>query len=200
MTLLTICNNLAQNVGLERTEAVLTSAKREWAEAAVMANAAGEELARRVDFGALFTTATLTGDGTDKLFDLGADFSRLIPGIAVTFATSTVRPLSQPEWASLVAIEGIPRVFKLEGNKLRLWPYLATGLSVVIRYQSKNWCSNGSAEWSADDNTALVDEDLFTKGLIVRWRRQKGMPFEDYEAEYEAALSDIANFDSRSRM
>lgn len=200
MTLMTIANNLAENVGIENTTAVMTSSRREWAEAVTMANAAGDELARRVDFGALFTTDTLTGDGTDKQFDLGAGFSRLIPGIAVTYATSTVRPLSQPEWASLDPVEGIPRVFVLEGNKLRLWPYLATGQVVKIRYQSRNWCSNGTAAWNADDDTALIDEDLLTKCLIVRWRRQKGMPFEDYEAEYEAALSDIARFDDRSRI
>ena len=200
MTLVTIANNLAENVGLENTTAVMTSAKREWAEAVTMANAAGEELARRVDFGALFRMTTLTGDGTDKEFDLGASFSRLIPGIAVTYGIKTVRPLSQPEWASLVAVEGTPRVFKLEGNKLRVWPYLAAGESILARYQSKNWCSNGTALWNADDDTALIDEDLLTKCLIVRWRRQKGMPFEDYEAEYEAALSDFARFDDRSRI
>lgn len=200
MTLLTIANKLAENVGLEVTANVITSSKREWMEAVTMANAAGDELARRVDFGALFSTVTLTGDGTDKEFNLGDGFSRLIPGIAVTYATSTVRPMTQAEWASLVAVEGIPRVFKLEGNKLRLWPFLASGQSVVARYQTRNWCSNGTAEWNADDETALVDEDMLTKCLIVRWRRQKGMPFEDYEAEYEAALSDIARFDDRSRL
>lgn len=200
MTLLTIANNLAENVGLETTESVITSPKREWAEAIVMANAAGEELSRRVDFGALFRMTTLTGDGTDKEFDLGTSFSRLIPGIAVTFGIKVVRPLSQPEWASLVAVQGTPRHFKLEGNKLRLWPYLATGESIVARYQSKNWCDNGTALWNADDDAALIDEEILTKCLIVRWRRQKGMPFEDYEAEYEAALSDIAGFDDRSRI
>jgi hypothetical protein len=200
MTLLTIANNLAENVGLEVTTAVITSSKREWAEAVTMANAAGEELARRVDFGALFTTATLTGDGTDKQFDLGSGFSRLIPGIAVTYGTSTVRPLTQAESASLVPVAGSPRYFVLEGNQLRLWPYLATGQSVVVRYQSKNWCDNGTAAWNADGDASLIDEDLMTKCLIVRWRRQKGMPFEDYEAEYEAALSDIARFDDRSRL
>jgi hypothetical protein len=200
MTLLTICNNLAENVGLAVTEAVMTSPKREWAEAVVMANAAGDELARRVDFGALFRMSTLTGDGTDKEFDLGTSFSRLIQGIAVTTGIKPVRPLTQPEWASLVAVQGTPRYFKLDGNKLRVWPYLAIGETVVIRYQSKNWCGNGTALWNADSDTALVDEGILTKCLIVRWRRQKGMDYSDYEAEYEAALSDVARFDDRSRL
>lgn len=200
MSLLTICNRLAENVGLETTAQVMTSPKREWAEAVVMANAAGVELAQRVDFGALFNTQTLTGDGTDKLFDLGAAFSRIIPGIGVTANGATVRPLTQAEWASLVAVEGVPRYFMLEGQSLRLWPYLATGQAAVVRYQSRNWCSNGTPEWNADTDTSLIDENLLTKGLIVRWRRQKGMPVADYQAEYESDLADIARFDDRSRL
>ena len=48
-------------------------------------------------------------------------------------------------------------------------------------------------------DSPLVDEDLFAKALIVRWRRQKGMSFADEEAEYEAALQDFARFNDRSR-
>ena len=51
----------------------------------------------------------------------------------------------------------------------------------------------------ADTDTVLVDEGLFIKGLIVRWRRQKQMDVADYEAEYEAAMSDFARFNDRTR-
>lgn len=200
MSLLTICNKLAQNVGLAATAQVITSPLREWSEAVVMSNAVGVELAQRVDFGALLKTATLTGDGTNKVFDLGPDFSRIISGIGVTSGTATVRPLTQAEWASLTPVEGAPRYFMLEGRNMRLWPYLATGQTAVVRYQSRNWCSNGTADWSADTETSLIDENLMTKGLIVRWRRQKGMPYQDYAAEYESDVSDIARFDDRSRI
>ena len=60
--------------------------------------------------------------------------------------------------------------------------------------------SNGTAAWALDDETSLIDENLFAKGLIVRWRRQKGMEYADHEAEYEAALMDIARFNDRSRV
>ena len=200
MSLITICNRLAANVGIETTSQVMTSSDRTWLEAVAMSNAVGEEITRRADFGALFKTATLTGDGTNKVFDLGPDFSRIISGIGVTSGTATVRPLTHAEWASLTPVEGGPRYFLLEGAKLRLWPYLATGEAVTVRYQSKNWCSNGTAACVADTDTALVNEDLMTKGLIARWRRQKGMPYADYAAEYESDLADFAAFDDRSRI
>lgn len=200
MTLLTICNQLAENVGLATTQQVISSPKREWAEAVVMSNAVGDELARRVDFGALRRSQSLAADGTDKVYDLGADFSRIIPGIGVTYGQGIIRPLTQAEWASLEPVEGSPRYFLLEGRMLRLWPYLPNAMAASVRYQSRNWCSNGSAAWTSDIETSLIDENLMAKGLIVRWRRQKGMPFEDYEAEFEADLADIARFDDRSRI
>ena len=200
MSLITICNRLAANVGIETTSQVMTSSDRTWLEAVAMSNAVGEEITRRADFGALFKTATLTGDGTDQTFDLGTGFSRIIAGIGVIYNGATVRPLTHAEWASLDAVEGSPRYFLLEGAKLRLWPYLATGEAVTVRYQSKNWCSNGTAAWGGDTDTALVNEDLMTKGLIARWRRQKGMPYADYAAEYDSDLADFAAFDDRSRI
>lgn len=199
MSLLTICTELANNVGLEVPSQVISSPKREWSEAVSMANAVGDELARRGDFGALREVQSVVGAG-DVEFDLGSGFSRIIPGIGVTYGQGIVRPLTQAEWASLEAVEGSPRYFLLEGRMLRLWPYLPTGNVTSVRYQSKYWCSNGTDAWVADTDTSLIDEELFAKGLIVRWRRQKGMPFEDYEAEYEQALADIARFDDRSRI
>lgn len=200
MSLLTICEKLAQNVGLEVPQVVMTSPKREWKEAVAFSNTVGEELARRVDFGALRRSANLIASVGDEVFDLGPDFSRIIPGIGVTYGPGIIRPLTQGEWASLAPVPGAPRYFLLEGRNLTLWPYLGNGEGVLVRYQSKYWCSNGTAAWNADTDTSLIDESLMIKGLIVRWRRQKGMPADDYEAEYEAALSDIAGFDDRSRL
>ena len=200
MTLLTLANNLARNVGLEETDQVFGSPRREMAEVIEFSNLAGEELARRVDFGALHEAQTITGDGSNSATDLGAYFSRISSGIAVTFSTTTVRPLTRAEWGSLVPVVGSPRYFLLEGRNITLWPYLDDGEVATVQTQSKAWCSNGTDAWRADFETSLIDEDLMLKGLIVRWRRQKGMDFADYEAEYEADLADIARFDDRSRL
>jgi len=71
---------------------------------------------------------------------------------------------------------------------------------VTVYYQSDAWCSNGTSTFITDTDSAVVPEDLVTKAAIVRWRRQKGMAYEDYEAEYTAALADYADFNNGSRM
>lgn len=200
MTLLTIANSLARNVGLEETDQVFGSSFREWSEVIDYSNLVGEELSRRVDFGALQQTFDLTGDGTNQTYYLGPYFSRLGAGIAMTFAGSIVRPLTRAEWPSLTPETGVPRYFLLEGDKVTLWPYLTDEAFVTVQMHTKAWCSNSTDKWSADTDSSLIDEELMLKGLIVRWRRQKGMDYADYEAEYEADLADIARFDDRSRI
>ena len=199
MSLLTICQGLAKNVGMAVPTAIITSSAREWVEAAQMANETGEELARRVDWGVLDASTTLTGDGTNKTFALPTGFSRLGVGVCVTASGGIVRPLTRAEWNTLTAAQGAPRYFFLEGSNITLWPYLANAATATVKYQSKNWCSAG-ATFVADTDTSLIDETLFLKALIVRWRRQKGMDYADQEAEFEAALQNFASFDDRSRI
>jgi hypothetical protein len=199
VTLLTIAQGLAQNVGLPTPSSVVGSTMRTWQEALQFVNEAGEELARRVDWGALQANATLTGDGTNKVHALPAGFGRLSRGVAVRVGTSIVRPLSRAEWNTLVPVEGTPRYFLLEGSEITLWPFLANAATATASYQTERWTSAGASAFTADDQTSLIDETLMLKGLIVRWRRQKGMAYQDEEAEYEAALQDFANFDDRSR-
>jgi hypothetical protein len=199
MTLLTIAKGLARNVGMQVPTSVIGSSAREWQEALQFANETGEELARRADWGVLQQSTTLTGDGTNLAHPLPAGFSRLNRGIAVRAGSGIVRPLTRAEWNVLTPVEGTPRYFLLEGDTLTLFPYLANAATVTVQYQTENWTSDGGAEFLDDSETPLFDEALFLKGLIARWRRQKGMPYQDEEAEYEAALQDFSNFDDRSR-
>ena len=200
MTLLSICAALARNVGMADPDVVVTSPQRQWKEALQYANEAGEELARRVDWGQLQESIILTGDGTNKTHALPALFSRFNRGISIMAGTAIVRPLTRAEWSRLSPVAGTPRYFILEGKEVTLWPFLAADATATGQYQSLAWCGNGQAEFTADTDAALIDEGLFAKALIVRWRRQKGMPYADEEAEYEAVLQDLAGFNDRSRI
>lgn len=201
MNIVEIAQAVAKDVGLAVPDVVVSSGLRETVELLEMANATGRELARRVDWGALNNFQTLTGDGTERSFDLGNLFSRITSGIGVRNAEGgIVRPLTRGEWLNLTHVEGVPRYFFLEGSQISFWPYLAVGATATVATQTKAWCSNGDESFTADTDETLLDDDLFIKGLIVRWRRQKGLDYSDYEAEYEAALRDYARFDDRSRL
>lgn len=201
MTLLTIAANIAFDVGIEEPAVVVSSTDREVEELLAFINDAGVELARRVDWGALTTSATVTGDGTTASKTVNAAAMKLTSGVTATNSGGgIVRPLSRPEWNTLTLTEGTPRYFLLEGTSISFFPYLASADTCTVYYQTENWTDAGAASFAADTESPLFPEDILEKATIARWRRQKGMPYQDQEAEYEAALAQYADFDDRSRL
>ena len=162
------------------------------------ANEVGRELSRRFDWSDLYEETTVNGTGADALLSLPSGFSRAGKGVSVSFGGAALRPLTQREWGTLTPTEGTPRYYLLEGNGIKFWPYMSSGAGATVGYISENWC-NGGSEFTSDADTVIFPDELFALGLIVRWRRQKGMDYADFEAEYEAALMDHAKFDRNVR-
>lgn len=195
--ILQIARSLALNVGILAPVSIV-STSRQVQELVQFVNEAAEEMARRVDWGALKKTTSLTGDDTDKAHALPADFSRLAATGAVRSGAAVLRPLTRAEWNTLTPTAGTPRYFLLEGPVMRFWPYLASAASATVSYQSTDFTGTGLG-FANDNDAPVVPADVMLKGLIARWRRQKGMPYQDEEAEYEAALAQAAAFDDGAR-
>lgn len=198
MSLLTVCQALAKNVGLAVPTSIVGNQDRQWVEALQFANETGDEMARRVDWHLLAAEWNLIGLGTLNAFDLPDAFARLHRGGGVMWSGVPLRAISRDEFSIMRSLAGsAPRFFVIEGRRIRFAPPLPVGELVNVRYQSDLWVAGGA--YTDDDAVAVVPEDILTKGLIVRWRRQKGMPYADEEAEYEAALAQAAEFQSGAR-
>ena len=200
MTLLTIAKSAAINVGAAVPVSVLAGSSADNIKLIEYSQETAIELARRVDWSALRTVTTITGTGSNDDFDLPAGFARLTSGLSVTVGGVPIRGgVSQDEWRSLTPIVGTPRYYRLSGDAISFYPYPTDGLEISLSWQTKNWCSSGGEIWADDSDTALVPEDLIVKGTIWRWKRQMGANFQDYLAEFESALSELAKSDDGVR-
>ncbi len=202
MTLLSMVTTASHNVGADFVGQVVGSADETSIEWLDFANRLGQELARRVEWGELTKATTLAGSAAS--FTMPADFERFISGIAITRQDRTpIRPLTQAEWRGLdTSLTGDPRYFLLQGSEVSLYPLQPATDACTASYISNLWVSTGAtsaAAFTADDNTVVFPEELFESGLILYWRRQKGMPYEDFEAEFEAQIGQYAAFDDRAR-
>ncbi len=194
MTLLTIAEAVAKDVGVKVPTAVIGETSRTIVELLEYITKAVEEIVRRVDWGEMTAETTLTGDGTNKTHTI-TGLHRLIDGPAIVHATTgPVRMIPRAIWDTLTHAEGDPRYALLEGDELRFWPYLANADTVDVSYLTLNWCSNGTGAFAADSDTCLINEDLVAKGAIVIWRRQKGMEHAEQSEDYESELTDLAEF------
>lgn len=199
MSLLSIARSIAINAGIAIPTEVLSSAGADAQKIVQFSQEAGEEIARRVDWGALQKTATIPGTGSNDNFSLPADFARLVPGNSVTIGGMPIRVgISADEWNSLTAISGTPRYARLIGSSISFYPYPILDASITVSYQSKNWC-NGGTMWAGDTDVGFFPEVLIEQGAKWRWRRQMGQDYQDQLAEFESTLAAYAKDDDAIR-
>jgi len=207
-TLLQIATIAAIDLGLKVpvVVAVATDATdRTMLEMKQIIDLTGEEIARRVDWAALRATTSIVGTGAASAFALPAAYSRMTQGNAVTLAGATIRGgLSAEEFLALTATAGTPRYYLVAGppdaKTIQFWPTLANGATVTVVYQSRYWNSVGpAATFTSDTDMAYFPDAVLIKGSIARWRRQKGMDYQDYMGEYENVLKTYAMFDDNAR-
>jgi hypothetical protein len=203
LTLLQIASKVALDVGLAVPTAVATSTDREMLEMKQVLDFVGEELSRRVDWSSLRVASSVTGTGAAAAFNLPTAMMRLMSGNAMLVNNVTVRGgLSAEEFLSLASTSGTPRYYFISGavgaKNIQFWPYLANGVQANFNYQSLNWATNSNV-YVLDTDQCQVPDTLMIKGGIARWRRQHGMDYQDYAAEYEASLANYAMFDDNAR-
>lgn len=189
MTLKTAINSVCDLVSLDRFDTIAGNNDPNAQTMIELAQEAGEEIARRVDWNKTFKTAVVP----TSPYALPEDFQRLIPGGAITTAAGDfVRSvLNGNEWTVINRVPSSQAYFFLRGGGILFAP-VAAGVGAVIEYVSRNWILAGSDEkaaFTADDNKLLFPDRLLTLGVIWRWKRQKGLAYEDPLAEFEAALA-----------
>lgn len=201
MSLSDIARAVAINCSLQVPSAVVSSDDPDTIKIQQFAKEAADEIARRVDWGELRMRTGVIGTGANDDLLINSDFSRLTRGLSVTYNGAPVRGgVSPDEWASLSPVEGAPRYFRLIGERISFYPFLPTDEQAVIVWQTRNWCDNGTANWQADTDSPLFPENLVTKGALWRMKRHLGLDYQDYVAEFEAALADYASFDDGMRL
>lgn len=96
------------------------------------------------------------------------------------------------------------RYFMVRGATISIYPTpTTTGDDIRFDYYSNAWVqkqvdSLNATAWTADLDTALLDEDLMIMDLKWRFLQSKGVPYEPEYREFEA-LKDAAQADSGGR-
>ena len=203
MTLLTIVQTVADEVGVPRPSSVIGSNDLTVRQLLALANREGKLLARRGNWTALVNEHTFTTVAQEEQTDtpIPADFDRAI-GDTVWNRTDQdpgMGPLSPQEWQQEKAssASGPYSQFRIRNGKFLLFPAPDAGKTYAYEYVSRNWCRSsggtGQSAWAADDDVGILDESLMEMGLKWRFRAAKGLDyseeFRDYEAEVIRALS-----------
>ncbi len=188
MTAETVLANVLLEIGLDNTSAQLTSSDYEIRQIKAFMNAAGKDIARRAEWPRLYAELVVAGDISEV--DLPDNFQKMAEKGAVRLnksGFSPVRPIVAPEqWEFLSMRPSAQTFYHLSGGKVLFSPALDSD-GALIRYVSQYW-AEGKAEITQNSDDLLIPERLVEKGTVWRWKRQKGLPYDDILAEFEADL------------
>lgn len=189
MSIIGIINSACDVVSLDQFASVYGSSDSQAMTMLELAKIGGERIATRYDWRCLEKVEPIALSP----HTLPDDYDRLIDGGAVIGADGDFyRPVKNPsQWAVVKQVVSVQKFFYIAGKKLEFSPAAAApGGSVT--YITKNWIigdgGTGKTDWSSDDDKPAFPESLLVLDLIWRWKRQKGLAYDDPLAEFEAAL------------
>lgn len=207
MSLLTMIQDCAVKIGINRPSSVIGNNDTEALELLAFAQEEGKELVRRGDWQILQKENTFTSLAAEQQAALPSDFDHFVNE---TFWNRSRRiqffgPLTPKEWQYIKSTTAsvVTDTFRFRGNYILLNPVPAAGQTMVYEYISKNWCQDSSnvaqSSWAADTDTGILDERLMGLGIIVRYKMAKGLPYQEDLAKYETQVVSSLGFDVPKR-
>jgi len=215
MTILSIVQGAALRCNLKVPIQAVSSTDENILQIVAFAEDTGRELVERADWNELKVKATVTGDGVSSLFTLPSDWMRLCPsdkspvGALVSLARPTI-PLRGPvndealnQIKALTAFPAYP-VWRIINRNLEIWPALASGEVVSFWYFTRAWVISPqnvqSTRFTSDTDASLIDEDLIMKGAIWKWKRAKGLDYQEEYSTYEREFGRVAGQQDNGRV
>jgi hypothetical protein len=201
MTLLTICQDAANEIGVPSPNAVIGSTDTTAIQLLAAANREGKNLVTGYDWEVLVKEenhTAIANESQGRLTAIATDFERFSNNTMWnrTSDRKFYGPLNNTEWQTLKGSvqSGITNYFRIRGGKLLMNPVPTVGDAIYFEYISEWWVDttgNGDANatrYAADANTTILDENLITLGVIWRFLKQKGLPYDNQLQEYQIKL------------
>lgn len=209
MTILTVCQSVASDIGLTVPTAVMSSTTREHVELAALANRSAKALAKGHDWSRLKTLETLTGDGTTTQFTQPSDYARMLKKAQI-WSTSLEGPLRHiadtDEWLGLdvKSYDFVVNAWTIIGSNVELKPALGSTVTAYYYYITnlvvQPVSGSNKTDFTSDDDTFLLDEEMLTLEMIWRWKAKKGFAYAEDMVNAESHKAREITNDAGSRM
>jgi hypothetical protein len=205
MTLLTLIQTTADELGLTRPSAVVSSTDSQVRQLLALMNRVGEALMTEFPWQRLikeYTFATVSGTAA---YDFPSDFDRPVNQSQWdrTNHWQLDGPISPQEWQFRkggIVSSGPRSRFRIQGNQVKIDPTPTSVFTVAYEYVSRNWvlAADGStykASFTADDDTALFKDRLLILGTKLKFMEIKGMDTTTLARDFTRELSNAQGQD-----
>lgn len=171
-------------------------------------NEVARDIVKSNDWQGLTNLATIDADGVETVFDLPADYDRMLVISDITenqgwfWGYQRVTDLNAFLYWSERGFMPNPGLWTLYGDQLHFTP--APSTDAQYPYVSKNFARDTSTlalkdAFTADTDEFLLPERLLTLGLVWRWRENKKLDWTGDQEAFMKAISEYASRDKGSR-
>lgn len=196
MSLLTVCQEAAAASGFDKPSSIISSADKTAIQLLTLVKIAAEQMSKEKNWSELVSEHTFTLSTADQDYALPADFRWIVPNTTWdrTNDRIVINPISGEEWQFLKAwttVAGLNRRARIRNGQLEFEQTITStdnGKTIAFEYLSSYWAESAAgtakATFTLDTDLCRLDEQLLTLALVWRFRRAKGLSYEDERQEY----------------
>lgn len=186
MTLLTICQDAADELQLARPNSIIGNIDDDARRLLRYANKVGKSLMRRHHWSALRKEQAFTAvAGETQTSILPDDFDRFVPE---TFWDRTNKnlvtgPVTATQWQGLKTFgytDTENPKFGYRGGAVLIAPAMSGGESLAFEYVSDQYVLSAVSTyhdaWTLDTDVSVIDDELTTYGVILEWLLSESLP------------------------
>lgn len=196
MTLLTICQDAADRIGLPKPASVISSTDQTTVELLAFAKQEGIELMKAVPWEELTTEATFTTTATAaQSGSIPSDWDRFLNDSMFnrTQQKPMLGPITGQQWQERQAYATASAInywWRVRGGEILITPTPAAGETIAFEYISNKWVldtdgTTAKSAFSADTDTTRIPEELVTLGVIWRFLKAKGLEWQTWFQQYQ---------------
>lgn len=146
--------------------------------------------------------------GQDQTAKVPSDFDRFVPETfwSVDNQTLISGPVSPSEWGALrvSSVTNSRNIkFSWRSGLISTIPDIGAGVACEYQYVTKNWCTDSGggtpqSVFAADDDVALLNEDLITNIAVAEWLKSEGLPYGEAQLYAQENLDRLTGNDQAS--
>lgn len=196
MSLLTICQNAADQIGLFRPSDIIGSSNQIAQQLLRMAKLEIEDLASQRMWNALIKEGTITLVAGDQDYAVPADFWGLAPGTTWDRTEEWEAIVVDPQhWALLKGRDYFTttnRHFRIFDDQFQFFETITAAdagneikYEYISTYKVRDVVDTPKATFTANTDTTIFSEELVTQGIVWRYKHAKGLDYQMDMAVYE---------------
>jgi len=206
-TLLSLCQDVADLVSLERPTAIVGSTNQTARRLLQVVRETCEELKDRHPWQKLIREHTITTADATASYALPSDYDRYVNNTAwdQTNYWQIRGSLTPQQWQfyqnAIVSLPANRKRFRVKhdtansAERIFIDPTPTAVETLVIEYVTNQWCESsggtGQSAWTADTDVSLLPEELIRQGARWRMWRIGGFAYADERADYDSRTAQL---------